>query len=143
MFTQSSVGSLPQTGRQRREAASPLASFRRSEKLLPHPLEACSRKNVLVSINIYVCERDSVRRSSSYFFTTPDLSTLTGMVVSEDWMARALRGASTVSRPSGERLEVTFSISTVEGRLQGDQVKHTQSGQRSKVEHQRSTPDYH
>lgn len=63
---------------------------------------------------------ETPRCFSSYFFTTPPLvSTLTGIVVSEDSMAGMIKGASTVSTPSGDREEVTFSMFTVEGRLEG------------------------
>lgn len=58
--------------------------------------------------------------SSSYFFTTPPLSaTFTGIVVSEDSMAGLIRGASTVSNPSGDREDVTFSMLAAGGRLVG------------------------
>lgn len=52
-----------------------------------------------------------------YFFATVLLSTVTGIVVSEDSRAGLLRGASTVRNPSGDRDEVTFSTLAVDGRL--------------------------
>lgn len=56
---------------------------------------------------------------SSYFFTTPPcVSTVTGIVVSEDSMAGTIKGASTVSNPSGDREEVTFSTLADGGRLE-------------------------
>lgn len=63
---------------------------------------------------------------SSYFFTPLLLSTLTGIVVSEHSMAGRIKGASTVSTPSGDREEDTFSTSADEGRLEG--TNRTQLG---------------
>lgn len=47
------------------------------------------------------------------------LSTVTGMVISADWMAGLGRGASTVSMPSGDSEDRTAVASTPAGRLQG------------------------
>ena len=77
-----------------------------------------------VCVCLCVCVGDSALLSLSYFFATPPLlSTLTGIVVSEDSRAGTIRGASTVRNPSGERLEVTFSMLAVEGRLEGEHVE--------------------
>lgn len=73
-----------------------------------------------------MCVLETLRCFFSYFFTTPPLlSTLTGIVVSEDWMAGMFRGASTVSTPSGDRVEVTFSMLAVVGRLEGSDQYNT------------------
>lgn len=48
------------------------------------------------------------------------LSTVTGMVISADWMAGLGRGASTVSMPSGDSEDRTAVASTPAGRLQGE-----------------------
>jgi len=73
-----------------------------------------------------------VCRFSSYFGTTQALlCTLTGIMVSEDSMAGRIMGASTVSTPSGEREEVTFSTLAEEGRLGGGSNR-TQLGFMSK-----------
>lgn len=45
------------------------------------------------------------------------LSTVTGMVISADWMAGLGRGASTVSIPSGDSEDRTAVASTPAGRL--------------------------
>lgn len=48
------------------------------------------------------------------------LSTVTGMVISADWMAGLGRGASTVSMPSGDSEDRTAVASTPGGRLLGE-----------------------
>lgn len=48
------------------------------------------------------------------------LSTVTGMVISADWMAGLGRGASTVSIPSGDSEDRTAVASTPGGRLGGE-----------------------
>lgn len=62
--------------------------------------------------------RDS-SRASSYFLAGSSFlaSTVTGMVISDDWMAGLGSGASTVSIPSGDREERTAVASTPGGRL--------------------------
>lgn len=60
--------------------------------------------------------RETLCCFSSYFFTT-----LTGIVVSEDVMAGTSKGVSTVSSPSGDSEDVTFSMSAVGGRLEGSE----------------------
>lgn len=86
-----------------------------------------------IYLNVCMWRRTGRRKwcpFSYYFFTTPPLlSTLTGIVVSECSMAGLIKGASTVSTPSGERAEVTFSTSAEGGRLRGRNT--TQLGQKS------------
>lgn len=115
------------------------ARFMKSGKLIPF-LTTSGISPVLfllpthTSIWMCMCGGQQVGRKwcplSSYFFTTPPLlSTLTGIVVSECSMAGLIKGASTVSTPSGERAEFTFSTSAEGGRLRGRNT--TQLGQKS------------
>lgn len=60
--------------------------------------------------------------ASSYFLAGSSFlaSTVTGMVISDDWMAGLGSGASTVSIPSGDSEDRTAVASTPGGRLRGE-----------------------
>ena len=76
----------------------------------------CAFQPTHKSRNLYLTWTSHHTPRSSYFLAT---SFFTGMVISEAWMACMASGASTVSMPSGDRLDCTFSTLAVGGSLHG------------------------